>query len=1078
MRISTPFQYMHYNHSLLDNQIKLNESIEKISAGKRIITAGDDPTAMITVDNLHQYNDALSQYATNITGANYRAGFAETTLGSMDDLVLRARDLILQGNNGAIDRYGRENIAYELDELYAGMLSFVNSKDESDNYVFSGYSTNVKPFDQSNGGDIEYLGDSGEQRVMIDAQLSTIVNMPGDKLILNALNPAGELQAYHKVESQGMVTVESGMRNPNLDPSYKLTIQDQYELEFSQRAGTKVDWVSPLDIPQNRTYHIMVTDEDGHYFNLTLGPQESLDPNQPNGISLRDRMRTAIRNTALAGDPALDVSERFVVKSTIDGQGNSFYVKHWDDTKKMHISITEANGQDFDPDFDVKIIDENDKTNALHLQPNTDSDLAKTTYNIHEFQPEFLGSNHTLNMSFDFNVPAGAQNIAFNVSEHIRDKSELIAHITESLNMNFAASTAAGVNQLQAVALEDGFEIQDRMRIMSNQQLTLGASTSGNPFDPNIPTDMKLVLSTEQLKIRTAFTVPVTVPATVTLGMPQLPILTTLRDPKLIQVEPGKEGDPVTDVSVTVNQGDKVRSYDFPQKLTTLNDFDLAYDLESRTVRLTNELTDKVVPRTLKPTIKHRTEVQVAGTTNAQYTLLYRMVDESGLVVAEVNAGAPNTTIAGNAIGSQFALDSLLRGVDFSAFADLEGVKSAEFKNGFALRDRDTLVIELEEGYTEAYTLETSLVLDTVATAPGVPPPGNETLQLSFAGQSTANPQGVIANTRLGLSETQIDVAQLSERELIQKLAVSTAGTSDSAHYQILMEFTEVGTQPPYTRNVTIDVPPTQGGITQEAIDTAIKAHDFSGFESLPEVTSVSYSLDTNEFRLELYTDDREQYNLNTSLQLINISTVSASDETFVLSIDGQRSTSVEDVVAGGVVPPYLQPVDLINHPAGPAVVTSESVIPDDAIRASEDFFTLIYRGRPDTGDVLALGLNETRHVNIFDTMRSVIDKLRNISDNGVFHETLNYGRLLQEFDSARNHLTQNRAELGIRLRQLDLIEYFHEDIKLINTTIISPLEDLDYSVAIAEMTQREMALNALAAVFTRIAGSVLFDYI
>ena len=111
-------------------------------------------------------------------------------------------------------------------------------------------------------------------------------------------------------------------------------------------------------------------------------------------------MRDAIRETAKSGDPELDVSEHFIIKSTIDGDGNSFYVKHWDDTKQIKVSISEESGADFDDNFDVKIIDQNDQTNTLHLQKEMKSDLDKTTYNIYEFEPEFLDSGHNLNMSF------------------------------------------------------------------------------------------------------------------------------------------------------------------------------------------------------------------------------------------------------------------------------------------------------------------------------------------------------------------------------------------------------------------------------------------------------------------------------------------------------------------------------------------------------------------------------------------------------------------------------------------------------------------------------------------------------
>ena len=246
MRVSTPLQYTQYTSSLLDNQSKVNETIEKISSGKRIITSGDDPTSMLTADNLNQYNSSIAQYKMNITGASYRMGFSETTIGSMDDMMLRSRDLILQGNNGALDSYGRENVAYELEQLYEGMLAFVNIKDESDNFVFSGYSTNIQPFERSNGQGIRYMGDAGEQVVLVDNELTTVTNVSGDALVMKAVNPAGELQPIYLEGCEGEVIIDTVMRNTYLEPSQELTLQDNYTFEFSQRAGVKVAWKSPL----------------------------------------------------------------------------------------------------------------------------------------------------------------------------------------------------------------------------------------------------------------------------------------------------------------------------------------------------------------------------------------------------------------------------------------------------------------------------------------------------------------------------------------------------------------------------------------------------------------------------------------------------------------------------------------------------------------------------------------------------------------------------------------------------------------------------------------------------------------
>ncbi|MBL6734306.1 MAG: flagellar hook-associated protein FlgL, partial [Shewanellaceae bacterium] len=260
MRISTPLQYLQHKIALLERQTDLNQSIEKLSSGKKVTTAGDDPIAAVTIENLKQYNVVIDQYQSNITDARYRMGLAENNIASMEEMILRVRDLMLQGNNGTLDEFSRGSIAYEIERLYDNLMSLANSKDESNNFVFAGFKTNLQPFESSNiNGLLQYDGDSGERVSLIDDELTTITNIPGDELITKARTPTEDFKVEYQAESKGNLVAESAIRSTSLATNTPVNLQDQYEFTFSQPPGIRVDWLGDLTSPAVAT-NFVITD--------------------------------------------------------------------------------------------------------------------------------------------------------------------------------------------------------------------------------------------------------------------------------------------------------------------------------------------------------------------------------------------------------------------------------------------------------------------------------------------------------------------------------------------------------------------------------------------------------------------------------------------------------------------------------------------------------------------------------------------------------------------------------------------------------------------------------------------------
>jgi flagellin-like hook-associated protein FlgL len=722
MRISTPLQYLQHKIALLERQTDLNQSIEKLSSGKKVTTAGDDPIAAVTIENLKQYNVVIDQYQSNITDARYRMGTAENNIASMEEMILRVRDLMLQGNNGTLDKFSRGSIAYEIERLYDNLMSLANSKDESNNFVFAGFKTNLQPFGRSNiNGLLQYDGDSGERISLIDDELTTITNIPGDELITKAPMPTEDFKVAYQEESKGDVVVESAIRSTSLATNIPVFLQDQYEFTFSQPPGIRIDWLGGLTSPAVTT-NFVITDTAGERLVVPIPANTDLDPTSTaaGATTLRALFDTALAAAA----PAVQASFK------IEGQDNGIVVKHksTDEVVKgayvSDIPVTGLTGASVFPvatNVEVSIRDINDAEQGIvvsntvgTLSPVLENDL---TFQLLSFTRGAAGSSDDLQLDFTLNDGlGGAETISTTISSNIQSMHELSQNLAFQLNLALEQSVLfSGVridNTDKNLTFRDG---------IPSQLATIAVSGTPNPVGPS----------------------------------------------------------------------------------------SIAIELNSYNRQL------------------------------------------SGLAATTFNMGA-----AANLVASP----------------------------------KDPFHLDFQEG------------------------------------------DGSVG-------ATDVTVTILGEDPV--------AGTPNLANFEM------------------------------------------------------AYDLDTKTIR-----------------------------------------------------------------------------ITEDSVAAPENFFTLRYQGYPENGDVMAVKLTEDPHVNIFDAMKGVIDILRDNTKNDKKHVSLNYGRLISELDSGREHLTTQRAELGIRLNQIDLIEFFHQDLKFINTKTLSPLEDLDYGEAVTEFSQQEVALKALSATFSKVAGMSLFDYL
>ncbi|MEC4726522.1 flagellar hook-associated protein FlgL [Shewanella sp. D64] len=191
-------------------------------------------------------------------------------------------------------------------------------------------------------------------------------------------------------------------------------------------------------------------------------------------------------------------------------------------------------------------------------------------------------------------------------------------------------------------------------------------------------------------------------------------------------------------------------------------------------------------------------------------------------------------------------------------------------------------------------------------------------------------------------------------------------------------------------------------------------------------------------------------------------------------SVDSAKITSqatyVEDTYTFTMVGANLEVRD-----SSSALVTTEVGF-DPANPVSFNGMEVKLDGLPANGD--SFSITPQSEVSIFDTINQAIALIEDANKVNTPQGVSELAQILNNIDSGVNQLSIARSETGNSLKSLDSYSTQHVEEKLVNSSTLSMLEDLDYASAITEFEKQQLALNAVSSVFSKVGSVSLFDYI
>jgi flagellar hook-associated protein 3 FlgL len=221
-RITTQMTASMTLNDLQQSLNRLDTTQQQLSSGKKINQPSDDPYGTSQAMGLNGQLSALNDYTNNITDGTAWTQQATTSLGDIDSMVQRVRELVVQASNGTYTQSDLNASAAEVNQLIDAIKQEANAS-YNGQYIFSGTSTGTAPY--QTGSTDTYQGGTGNVDRLIGPNTTISVNANISSLLGNgqASGDGGLLDTLRTIASDmqsGNTGAIGGADLKNLDSNF------------------------------------------------------------------------------------------------------------------------------------------------------------------------------------------------------------------------------------------------------------------------------------------------------------------------------------------------------------------------------------------------------------------------------------------------------------------------------------------------------------------------------------------------------------------------------------------------------------------------------------------------------------------------------------------------------------------------------------------------------------------------------------------------------------------------------------------------------------------------------------------
>jgi flagellar hook-associated protein 3 FlgL len=221
-RITTQMTASMTLNDLQQSLNRLDTTQQQLSSGKKINQPSDDPYGTSQALSLNGQLSSLNDYTNNITDGTAWTQQATTSLGDIDSMVQRVRELVVQASNGTYTQSDLNASAAEVNQLIDAIKQEANAS-YNGQYIFSGTSTGTAPY--QTGSTDTYQGGTGNVNRLIGPNTTLSVNTNISSLLGNgqASGDGGLLDTLRTIASDmqsGNTGAIGGADLKNLDSNF------------------------------------------------------------------------------------------------------------------------------------------------------------------------------------------------------------------------------------------------------------------------------------------------------------------------------------------------------------------------------------------------------------------------------------------------------------------------------------------------------------------------------------------------------------------------------------------------------------------------------------------------------------------------------------------------------------------------------------------------------------------------------------------------------------------------------------------------------------------------------------------
>jgi flagellar hook-associated protein 3 FlgL len=233
MRVSTANSYDTTVNTLAKRQAELTQQQERLSTGKRVLRASDDPVAATLAESAQNRLSRVQADLRALESSRSSIAQAESGLAESGDLLQNVRELIVKAGNGTYAQSDREDLAKQLEGMREQLLAVANRTDNSGRTLYGGLGGSEVPFVDlygPSGAGVQFQGQRGQQAA---GSRSLPQSLDGDAIWMRI--PPGNGGFKVDLDSANVSGLRTGVGQVT-DPS--LLTGNNYRVSFADVAGT------------------------------------------------------------------------------------------------------------------------------------------------------------------------------------------------------------------------------------------------------------------------------------------------------------------------------------------------------------------------------------------------------------------------------------------------------------------------------------------------------------------------------------------------------------------------------------------------------------------------------------------------------------------------------------------------------------------------------------------------------------------------------------------------------------------------------------------------------------------------